>query len=726
MKGDFTRSSFNPRKHYSSVRMQQGRVQLDTDWNEQIEIAQHQGQTQLADLLGVGGAPALANGFEITEHKASVSELNSTNGTWVAPDFVISAGHFYVDGILCENDEPCHYLTQTDFPGAGTEWGSGEAQPQQFLVYLDVWPRHITNIEDPDLQEVALDGLDSTTRTKTTWQVKLLPIEGDVTNSDLASLAAWQQLMVKQAIKARGQLTARQTKDIIIQQNQLYRVEIHQSDATHTTCKWSRENGSVVYPVEKITPVNGSSTLYEIQLKDLNPDKLALEIGDWVELADDDVILNGKPSTLFQVASLQPDVGKVRLASTKSYTPDPDPAAKHTLLRRWEQRERDGQTMLEGALVLPGDETRTFTMPVSVPASGVNTALINFPDELDAGQLTPAFREQLAQQGIAITAEAHVQTEQSGSRWTLVDLSKTYPIQRENDKLTVSDKFITLENGITISFSGGNRYEVGDYWLIPARANLNDGTGGIVWPPNKAMPPLGIEHHYAPLALLRREAGVWKVVAKQVNTEFASLPQLTTLVKGLDGRLTHVEGEIQELQVGVQKLIERVIVLEHRMDRVEKRLAIQRTQLFQDFLARGEPPIEVGMVVAFAQLAEHDGQATAALREPLDYIEAATTANATLLLGVVIELDPHHHHGQPADQSPVEQRYRVAMQGRTRCKVVGPVKPGALLIPSDVAGHAEQAGLYLQPGTVLGKALSAFTPDSNEAAGTVDVLITLN
>jgi hypothetical protein len=38
MKGDFSRFTFKKEKHYSSVRMQQGRVQLDADWNEQMDI----------------------------------------------------------------------------------------------------------------------------------------------------------------------------------------------------------------------------------------------------------------------------------------------------------------------------------------------------------------------------------------------------------------------------------------------------------------------------------------------------------------------------------------------------------------------------------------------------------------------------------------------------------------------------------------------------------------
>ena len=35
--GDLTRSTFRAYRHYSGVRMQQGRVQLDADWNEQLD-----------------------------------------------------------------------------------------------------------------------------------------------------------------------------------------------------------------------------------------------------------------------------------------------------------------------------------------------------------------------------------------------------------------------------------------------------------------------------------------------------------------------------------------------------------------------------------------------------------------------------------------------------------------------------------------------------------------
>jgi len=57
MKGDFSRKSFRKKKHYSKVNMQQGRVQLDTDWNEQMDILLHHSSSALKDMIGEFGVP---------------------------------------------------------------------------------------------------------------------------------------------------------------------------------------------------------------------------------------------------------------------------------------------------------------------------------------------------------------------------------------------------------------------------------------------------------------------------------------------------------------------------------------------------------------------------------------------------------------------------------------------------------------------------------------------
>ena len=61
--------------------------------------------------------------------------------------------------------------------------------------------------------------------------------------------------------------------------------------------------------------------------------------------------------------------------------------------------------------------------------------------------------------------------------------------------------WIALEHGVEVQFSPGATYRPGDYWLIPAR--IGD-QGRLLWPGDRdgsrALPPLGSNHGYAPLA----------------------------------------------------------------------------------------------------------------------------------------------------------------------------------------------------------------------------------
>ena len=92
MKADLTRDTFHPIKHYARVVMQQGRVQLDADWNEQASILLRYLQALAADLIGPAGGPQDNYGFEVKQIP------NSTT------DFQIGFGRYYVDGLLVENE----------------------------------------------------------------------------------------------------------------------------------------------------------------------------------------------------------------------------------------------------------------------------------------------------------------------------------------------------------------------------------------------------------------------------------------------------------------------------------------------------------------------------------------------------------------------------------------------------------------------------------------------
>ncbi len=71
MKGDFSRFTFDSKKHYTRVLQQQGRVRLDADWNEMVEIHCHDLRNVMRDLIGPYGGPIDNCGFKIIGSAAS-------------------------------------------------------------------------------------------------------------------------------------------------------------------------------------------------------------------------------------------------------------------------------------------------------------------------------------------------------------------------------------------------------------------------------------------------------------------------------------------------------------------------------------------------------------------------------------------------------------------------------------------------------------------------------
>jgi len=145
MNGDFSRVTFAPGKHYSSVLLQQGRVQLDADANEQAALGLYHLRAALADIIGPYGGPA-TDSFKIGLKQGAKNELT---------DLLVQPGHYYIDGILCENDaDDVSYLHQPDlFPGDG-EYPLPAAFP--FVVYLRVFERLVNGVQDPATREIAL------------------------------------------------------------------------------------------------------------------------------------------------------------------------------------------------------------------------------------------------------------------------------------------------------------------------------------------------------------------------------------------------------------------------------------------------------------------------------------------------------------------------------------------------------------------------------------------
>jgi len=466
MHGDFSRLTFRPGKGYSAVLTQQGRVQLDADINEQAAIQVYLERRLAADLIGrhagPSGAPAAAATTPITAFAIAYDSNVSPAG------LTIGAGRYYVDGIMTSATKPVPLNPvpsgSSGSSGSGTQagdwtyWTQPDAYLDQtneadrlpaqfpFLIYLMVYERFITAVEDPDILETALGATlpDTCGRAKVIWQV--LPIRAgdgftpptEINAPNLrAAFDTWADGRNEPKAWLAAQTAPPQAQDdpcIIAPsaryrgpENQLYRVEVHRAgtagtdDQNSATFKWSRDNGSVIFPVSTI---EGAWVTLAALGRD---DKMDLNVQDWVEVVDDAYLARqarGTSDPLLQVAEVDVAGRRVKLSA------EPDPAvgriaARHPYLRRWDQQAPTG--------------------------SGA---------------------PQLWDGALQITEGA----------------------------------WVDLEDGVQVWFKSGGTYRAGDYWLIPARTL----TGDVEWPRDANQtpllsPPAGVTYHYAPLAWIREE-----------------------------------------------------------------------------------------------------------------------------------------------------------------------------------------------------------------------------
>lgn len=395
-KGDFTRDTFDPFKRYSRVLMQQGRVQLDADWNEKTSIILHQLRNLACDFGSDHWGPAEGAGFEIK----GVGEN----------DFSIGAGHYYVKGILCEagtngenggseEGDSIRYSMQPDYPLTDEQVRANiiSGNNNRYLVYLDVWERYITYLDDNGIREVALGGPDTATRAKIVWQVKVIRTEVDSnarTHPLKKSYDDFLNEIVAEIKPGTGKLCAKvrdKTGDdndpcLVVPEsryrgaeNQLYRVEIHTSGGSGTaTFKWSRENASVIFPVTKI---EGN----HITLEHLGRDcRYGLKPKDWVEIVDDDLVLRCEPGFLGQIVAVKREELTVTIDegdAIRSYA-NGDYKTKHVLLRRWDQKEGDKNVIVAGEGSLTADDFIDLEdgIQIQFKASGGGEALYQTGD----------------------------------------------------------------------------------------------------------------------------------------------------------------------------------------------------------------------------------------------------------------------------------------------------------------------------------------------------------
>lgn len=473
MHGDFSRDSHDPKKNFTRVLMQQGRLLVDADWNEQSAIMLNYLRTLAADIIGWHGGSGVEPG-----NGKSYSTTTPTDN--LGPFLVnlnankeleyVSGGRYYVDGLL---------ITERDAPFDQELVGHIQVDnkpntddfPNQ-LIFIDAYEQHVIAESDSSIRDDALGGLETTSRSRLATRIRLLHTDLDENSeelkrpeSDLVNLG-FRDIVIKNLkvdtkpvldsrrlhetklphLMAWTNLNTSDQEDCVEEditgytglENQLYRVEVHHAGADGATfwdgseldskikdprgaftLKWSRDNGSIVYAA------TAGTTTATLKTKSRDESR-AIRKGDYVEL----IPSSSESGTIVSVTDVQDDNGVITIEFAPPggiFQPE-----EKILVRRWDHRNRK-----------------------------------SFPISANGGFLVKESEE------------------------------------------TGDSVVIPLEDGVVVQLSLGKdgdvrKLQAGDYWLIPARAV----TGDVIWPRDdsskpQAVPASYIEHHYAPIALIK-------------------------------------------------------------------------------------------------------------------------------------------------------------------------------------------------------------------------------
>jgi hypothetical protein len=184
MKGDFSRWETEGEENLQGVLHQQGRVLLDSDWNDQTRLTLAWQEGAARDVIGpdVAAVPAhTPDAFKVSEARVVGSDV----------ELEILPGGAWVNGLAValpgEPPDPTAAVTRQatylqppiqDPPGVVGDIGAGVRD----AVVLEVWRSALNGFQTPEtLIEPALGGPDTTERVQTALRFRLLRLGEDDT-----------------------------------------------------------------------------------------------------------------------------------------------------------------------------------------------------------------------------------------------------------------------------------------------------------------------------------------------------------------------------------------------------------------------------------------------------------------------------------------------------------------------------------------------------------------
>lgn len=476
MKGDFTRDTLDATRHFTRVLFQQGRVQLDSDLNELGGMLLRYLQALAADLIGPHGGPEANTGFEIMEDSL------------LEDDFFIGPGRYYVDGILCELDPG--FLAVSPVPNQPAALKSSSLTLDGRSLVSDDWIEIADNQDARHRRQIS-----SVDFEKGTFTVKgTLPDH---------------PVRIRRLMTFRGQPDYPGTQKGPEGTRHLAYLDVWERHITHLDDSHIREvalggpdtatRAQVVWQV-KLMRADDCSDVGELLTLSSARMRARLKRED---PASDPCIL--PPDSRFRGAENQ--LYRVEIHEVKPKNNDQE----QEWTFKWSRENASVEAIWldtngDGGLTV--SSTRGFAEEQWVEVTSETGELRGEP-----GQMCKIVRIDGSSIFVQPQPARYAESTMKVRCWDQRELGDTQ--LRDGAVIGKSGEWLDLENGIEVYFEEGGVYHPGDYWLIPARA----ATGRIEWPWEMdkygrvrkdadgneipvARKPQGVEHHYAPLALL--------------------------------------------------------------------------------------------------------------------------------------------------------------------------------------------------------------------------------
>jgi len=450
---DVSREGTDFRKRYKGVRMQQGRVLTDDDFNDAMRIDAEGIRRTHLDVIGPVGSPD--GGFLPVVPAAPLPAGSKVQ-------FTLSPGTLYLGGLRLEqrvaeafdlqkdwlNFDPA--VHQPDLPATGTRTD---------LVWIEAWEQPVSAVEDGEKFEVALGSADTAMSVRTIQRVAVFP----GVNTDECP-AAWAQATAAWAAlgtMAPDMELATQTRlkvtftaptvpadlcspavagGYLGAENQAIRVQM----VSATTYTWGYDNASPLYRVQLAQVIKNGVAVTQVTLLTEPKDAVHWPLkGQVVEILPWSAALpNGE--TLAELNGLLARV-------TATYNPD--------------------------------DQTLDIDTPLPAGFGTQWTARSDKADFFDSTPQDNYYFLRVWNRGDDITSPPAIPIATG-------DLGTT---------------------GLHVSFLGGP-LRPADYWIIAARPAAPDAVTPWVLEAANGAPPAGVKHYRAPLALIR-----WTVTGGSVT-----------------------------------------------------------------------------------------------------------------------------------------------------------------------------------------------------------------